>query len=121
VPHTVCATAGDTAGETEIRWTDCRVVEVVGPALTYGNCRHLRHRLFDELGSGASHLALDFAGCDYIDACGLGTLVTLSKRARLAGGRIVLRNLCEDLLVLMELTQLDVLIDIERTVPTSAR
>ncbi len=51
-----------------------------------------RRALFDALDAGASELTLDMAHVEFIDATGIGALVSAANRARRTGGRIILRS-----------------------------
>lgn len=75
------------------------------------------HRAFKQQGedlinTGHTRLVCDLTGCGYIDASGLGALVSLSRLAREQGGSLVLAAVNEDVKVLFELTRLDTVLDI---------
>ena len=73
--------------------------------------RHvLRQNALDALADGERELVVDFTQSPYVDSCGLGVLVTISKRCREVGGTLRLRNLNEELRTLLELTKLDTLL-----------
>lgn len=82
------------------------VVAVVGQ-LGVGNREALKQHFIDELANGARAFVLDLTCAGYIDASGLGVLVSIEKRVRDAGGEIVLAGLNEDLTELFEITKLD--------------
>lgn len=62
----------------------------------------------------------NLADVAYIDASGLGALVTARKRIRFAGGDLELAGLNEDLRVLLEITKLDTLFTIHERAPEPA-
>lgn len=64
---------------------------------------------------GLRHLIVDGSDCGYIDACGLGALISVNKKLHTKGCQMVLSGLNDDLTVLMELTKIDTLIPIAET------
>ena len=65
-------------------------------------------------GAGERHLLLDFTNVKYLNSVELGTLITLHKRTRAAGGRLILFNLDPQLRRLFAVTRLDTLLVICR-------
>jgi anti-anti-sigma factor len=63
---------------------------------------------------GVQHLLLDFTNVACLNSVELGTLVTLHKRVKAAGGRLTLFNLSAQLYELFTLTHLDALLGICR-------
>ena len=53
-----------------------------------------------------TRIVLDMAGVTFCDSQGLGTLVVLSRRARLAGSLLVLTNVGDFLLRVLDITGL---------------
>jgi anti-sigma B factor antagonist len=80
---------------------DVTVVQV-GDQLTVGNRQDLKASVQAGLDAGARKFLLDCGMTGYIDSSGLGALVTIARRVRLAG-------LNDDLRSLFELTKLDTL------------
>jgi anti-anti-sigma factor len=68
-------------------------------------------RELDGLAVGADevHLMLDFTHVTYLNSVELGTLITLHKRARSAGGRVTLFNMNAQLREVLSITRLDTL------------
>ena len=64
--------------------------------------------------TGVRHLLLDFTNVDYLNSMELGTLVTLHKQVKEAGGRLTLFNLSTQVFELFTVTRLDTLLDICR-------
>ncbi len=58
-------------------------------------------------GVGERHLLLDFTNVDSLNSMELGTLITLHKQVRDAGGRLTLFNLNTNVFELFTITQLD--------------
>jgi anti-sigma B factor antagonist len=58
------------------------------------------------LAEAPPRVVLDMAGVTFCDSQGLGTLVVLSRRARLAGSLLVLTNVGEFLLRVLDITGL---------------
>ncbi|MEW6125211.1 MAG: STAS domain-containing protein [Pseudomonadota bacterium] len=48
--------------------------------------------VFEDLASGADDVTLDLTGVDFVDSSGIGGLVFLYKRLRLAGRQLRLRG-----------------------------
>jgi anti-sigma B factor antagonist len=64
--------------------------------------------------TGVQHLLLDFTNVKRLNSVELGTLITLHKRVRAAGGRLTLFNLSADVFSLFTITRLDTLLGICR-------
>lgn len=78
--------------------------------LVIGNRSMFRHRMLDLFEAGAKEVRIDLTDCSYIDASGLGVLISIAKSARdRFGARIVLEHPNEDLQALFALTKLDTL------------
>jgi anti-sigma B factor antagonist len=90
------------------------VVQVDGQ-LIVGNRHELKDLIQSALDQGERRLLIDFSRTGYIDSSGLGALVSISKRAREAGGELRLSGLNDDLRSLFELTKLDTLFAITET------
>ena len=67
----------------------------------------LRERLIDLVSNGATRMVLDLEAVDFVDSTGLGTIVSVLKRARTHGGD--LRLVCTEARMrrLFEITGLD--------------
>lgn len=65
-------------------------------------------------GTSERHLLLDFSHVGYLNSVELGTLITLHKKARAAGGRLTLFNLSAQVFKLFSLTRLDTFLEICR-------
>ena len=90
---------------------DVTLVEVDGE-LTVGNRERFKQVVLQRLEAGERKFVMDFAESSYIDSTGLGSLVSLSRKVREAGGRLLLAGLNEDLRTLFELTKLDSVFEI---------
>jgi anti-anti-sigma factor len=66
------------------------------------------------IGSGEHHLLLNFINVKYLNSIELGTLITLHKRIRSAGGQLTLFNLNSQVFELFTTTRLDTLLTICR-------
>lgn len=53
----------------------------------------LEKELLSHLQGGEKNLLIDFTGLDYISSAGLRVLLMATKKAKTAGGRVVLANL----------------------------
>ncbi|MFW6039640.1 MAG: STAS domain-containing protein [Gemmatimonadota bacterium] len=80
--------------------------------LTVGNRERFKQVVLQRVSKGDRKFVMDFADSSYIDSTGLGSLVSLSRKIREAGGRLRLAGLNEDLRTLFELTKLDTVFDI---------
>jgi anti-sigma B factor antagonist len=67
----------------------------------------LRERLIDLVSNGATRMVLDLEAVDFVDSTGLGTIVSVLKRARTHGGD--LRLVCTEARIrrMFEITGLD--------------
>jgi anti-anti-sigma factor len=81
------------------------VLSVVGD-LDLSSSTRFRERLIGLVAEGKHNLVVDLAGVGFMDSSGLGTLVSGLKRARQAGGDVVLRAPTPAVLRLIELTGL---------------
>lgn len=90
---------------------DVTLVEVDGE-LTVGNREQFKKVVLDRVASGERKFLVDFEESSYIDSTGLGALVSLSRKIREVGGRLLLVGLNEDLRTLFELTKLDSVFEI---------
>jgi anti-sigma B factor antagonist len=88
------------------------VLALLEPLLVH-NRERLRHRVLDAIAAGDVHVVVDVARCGYIDASGLGVLVSCSRRLLDAKGSILVAGVNEDLALLFQLTKLDQVLPIE--------
>jgi anti-sigma B factor antagonist len=95
--------------------TGVTVVRVEGQ-LIVGNRQELKALIQEALEAGNRKFLIDCSETGYIDSSGLGALVTVSKKIRENGGELRIAGLNDDLRSLFELTKLDSLFHIERTV-----
>lgn len=65
-------------------------------------------------GTSTRHLLLDFSNVEYLGSVELGTLITLHKQARAAGGQLTLFNLGTEVFRLFSITRLDTVLAICR-------
>jgi anti-sigma B factor antagonist len=72
-------------------------------------------------GTGDRQLLLDFTNVEYLNSMELGTLVSLHKQVKEAGGRLTLFNLSAQVFELFAVTRLDTVLGIcrEGVVPSS--
>ena len=76
--------------------------------------RALLHAAID---AADGDLVVDVSGVDLVDATGLGVLVGADRRARLAGRRLVLRDVTPRLLRILRVTRLHRVLTIEVALP----
>jgi len=86
---------------------------------TSGKVRELDNILGDELksrmeGLEGGHLLLDFTNVSYITSVELGSLITLHKRMRDSGGRLILFNLTDEVYEVFTATSLHTVFSICR-------
>ena len=73
-----------------------------------------RTALHSALADGAGELVVDLSGVELLDAIGLGVLVDVHRRARLADRRLVLRAATPRVARLLAATRLDRVLSVER-------
>jgi anti-sigma B factor antagonist len=73
----------------------------------------LRDDLLEIIDKGVVDLRMDLSGLTYIDSSGLGTLVTINKRAKEKNGKLVLTGAQGLPLDLIKRTRLDKVFNIE--------
>lgn len=78
-----------------------------------GDASLLRDDLLEIIDQGVVDLKMDLSGLTYIDSSGLGTLVTINKRAKEKNGRLVLTCAQGLPLELIKRTRLDKVFIIE--------
>jgi anti-anti-sigma factor len=84
-----------------------------------GNDRTTENMIVDELEaqksvSGARHLLLDFTNVAFLGSLELGTLITLDRKVKSAGGRLTLFNLNDRIYEVIQVTGLERLLGICR-------
>ena len=79
-----------------------------------------RDALHDALVAGDGELVVDLSGVELLDVIGLGVLVDVHRRARLAGRRLVLRGAPPRVRRLLAATRLDRVLSVERGMPVLA-
>lgn len=81
-----------------------------------GANRHaFKRSILEDLDVGSNKFVFEFSRCGYLDSSGLGVLVSLARSIRLAGGQLVLCGLNSDLTTLFELTRIDTLFEVKRS------
>lgn len=80
--------------------------------LIVGTRQAFRAEVERRLEAGAREILCDCRDTRWMDASGMGILVSLAKRARERGARLVIANLNDDLRNLFELTKLDTLFEL---------
>lgn len=83
--------------------------------LVVGNRQEFKQRILDAITDGQRRFVIDFTDAHYVDASGLGVLVSIQKHVRAAGGSVMLAGLNEDLVILFELTRLTTVFQIADT------
>jgi anti-sigma B factor antagonist len=92
---------------------DGQLVELAGrlDVLGAATAREALHRA---LRDGEGELVVDLSEVELLDATGLGVLVGTHRRARMAGRRLVLRNVAPRVARLLALTRVDRIIPMEQ-------
>lgn len=68
------------------------------------NAPVLKTKALDAIHRGHAYLAIDLATCPYVDATGIGVLVTLANATRRRGGGLTIEHANDDLRTLFDLT-----------------
>ncbi|NJN85733.1 MAG: STAS domain-containing protein [Leptolyngbyaceae cyanobacterium SL_7_1] len=88
-----------------------KVVEPVG-ILDGTKAGQLRAQVNETMGNGADIILIDLSGITFMDSSGLGGLVSALKDVRLAGGRLCVCSLNDQVRILFELTSMDKVFEI---------
>jgi anti-sigma B factor antagonist len=80
--------------------------------LIVANRQQLKMRVIDAIAEGHVNVVLDASQCGYIDASGMGALVSMANKCRAAGGELVLEHVNDDMRVLLELTKIDTVVTV---------
>lgn len=88
-----------------------KVVEPVG-ILDGTKAGQLRATIDDDVRTGADIILIDLSNVTFIDSSGLGGLVVALKAVRLAGGRLCVCSINDQVRILFELTSMDKVFEI---------
>ena len=97
----------------EIAHEDDWVVARLSGDLDLASAPTVRSLLNDVLAFGPENLRIDLAQIGFMDSQGLNILAGLHKRAQELGGQIVLVGVPDHVKLLLELTGLDTLLDVQ--------
>lgn len=75
--------------------------------LSMTNRHALKMAVVDAIAGGQQDFVIDAADCHYVDSSGLGALVSANKKAKDAGGSMVIEGLAPDLLEYFRIINLD--------------
>jgi anti-anti-sigma factor len=84
-----------------------RAVVSVGGEVDLETASQLGDHALDALRDGSPHLVLDLAGVTFMDSTGLQVLLTIMRRAELAGGSMAVAGASRTVRKLLSLTGLD--------------
>lgn len=100
------------------------LVLAIATSIVVSTRQGLKQRILDELTEGRREFVFDMSQCGYVDASGLGVLVSIAKKIREREGRFLIAGLNADLVTLFQLTQLDTVLStvdtVERALATFA-
>lgn len=86
-----------------------------GSALTLETSLAVEKCMVAELDRGpCQQLILDMSGVEYLDSAFLSKLLTIDKRMRAAGGKLLIRNLSPLMEQMLKATRLDALFTVEK-------
>jgi stage II sporulation protein AA (anti-sigma F factor antagonist) len=98
----------------EVTGRDAIVVHPVGD-IDYSSLEPLREALLDARIAGVHQIVIDLAEVGFLDSQGLAVILYAHQRQRSAGGRLALRNVNNDALRLLHITNLSTVIEVEGT------
>lgn len=96
----------------DIAIVDNQVLVVLSGSIHVEEAAQLSRIIGEYLDKGLGAFVIDLGGVDYIDSSGLGTLVSIQKRAMRQGGCVKIKNLNGLVEEVFELTQLKRVFDI---------
>ncbi len=67
----------------------------------------LRQEVNSAVAAGNNRIAIDLSAVDFIDSSGLGALINGLKSTRQSGGDLRIANACEQVRLVLELTNID--------------
>ena len=84
----------------------------VSGELDLSTASEMRDHLYALLARGTTHLTVDVTGLTFIDSTGLGVIVAVLKRAREAGGNLVLKGPNRSARKVLDISGLSRIIDV---------
>ncbi len=105
---------------TETREDGVAVVKVAGEVSVY-NYGRLRELLIELTQTGCCRIVLDLAGCEFLDASGLGAIVGALKRCRAFNGGVAVARPDERVAKLFRITGLTKVFGMHATVDDAAQ
>lgn len=105
----------------DVEYRDQIAICRVNGDLDSSNSTELVEVLDREVARGMNRLVLDLTKMAYIDSSGLGALVKVLKKTRLVAGDVKLCGLEPEVRKVLELTRLDKIFDISRTVDEAVK
>ena len=94
--------------------TDGRILVIFPNEFRLEDRMSTKQRILAEVEKGETEFIFDFSQTTVIDSCGLGVLVSLSKKVRDRGGSMIrIRGLNDEYMRIMTLTKMSGLFDIE--------
>jgi anti-sigma B factor antagonist len=91
--------------------SDVKTIQLQG-VLTASTAPELVEQFNHYVAIGGRYMLIDLAQCGFVDSSGLGTLVSLHTKLRLAGGKLYLCGLQEQARCLFEIADMDTLFEI---------
>jgi anti-sigma B factor antagonist len=97
---------------TEETAADGSATIAVSGELDLSTASQMRDHLYALLAAGTTHLTIDVTGLTFIDSTGLGVIVAVLKRAREAGGNLVLKGPSRSARKVLDISGLSRIIDV---------
>lgn len=91
------------------------IVDVLGPELNHAVCNEFQRRVMILLEEGITCMLLNLKEVQFLDSCGIGTLITIRNRLIKAKGSIALCNISERVQKVLDIAALHKVFDIYET------
>jgi anti-sigma B factor antagonist len=91
------------------------ILRLGGDFISEPDQEKFRHRFRDLVAQGSKHFVIDLSHVNYINSCGLGSLVCALTTVRKAGGDIALVGAVPDVQAILVLTRLHTLFEMHES------
>lgn len=91
------------------------IVDLQEPELNHVICNEFQRRIMTFLDNGMTSMLLNLGSVQFLDSCGIGTLITIRNKLLKAKGTIALCNISERVQKVLDIAALHKVFDIYET------